>query len=535
MRRSLLLASLSLTLARALGAQASATLRPTDAAHRDLSRLAALGYLDTLLLGQRPLTRATVERALREAAVRVEADTGARQPVGREILRRLAWDSTAGMQPLRSGTLDLTTVDGSRRRLLDDNGLGGIEAHVDPFLGSREGREIGEGATLSLETLHELSAGRVLTLVLQPRLALGRAVLGDGARVRGTIERAYARLAVRNLVVQLGRDHLLWGQGPEVGSLFSAGGPALDMVLVGHERPFVFPWLLRWLGPTRLSLAVARLDGGQNFPHPYVAAYKASILPARWLELGAQMYTKGGGRGGPPADFWDRVSDATQLIDVIFRGEDDYQFSDKYAGGDVRLRLPRAAGAELYGEILLNDLDFNRIESSVTEDASHVAGLWLPRLDRRGRLDARLELRHTGIRQYRHHQYTSGQVLRGQLLGDPLGPDARAGYLALGWAAAVWQRVELQLAAEERRADEYVDVTGGARTIDFERSLERPRERRLRAVAQWDAGTDDGARRLLVQLGTERTTHWSNEPDARRTGWLARVGVELRARPRGQR
>jgi hypothetical protein len=213
---------------------------------------------------------------------------------------------------------------------------------------------------------------------------------------------------------------------------------------------------------------------------------------------------------------------------VIFQGDEDFQFSDKYAGGEVRFRLERLASMELYGEILLNDLDFNRFGSSVTEDASHVAGIWLPRLDGAGRLDGRIELRHTGIRQYRHHQFTSGQVLVGQLLGDPLGPDASGGYLNLTLSPSTWQRVALDLAAESRRGDEYTDATGGARTIDFVRTLERPAERRLRAVGTWDGSFRAGTLRLLLQAGVERVTNVSFDDGVTDNGALARVMVELR-------
>jgi hypothetical protein len=518
-----LLLALALASPHALAAQASATLAPTDPAHRDLARLAALGYVDTLLLGQRPLTRAAVGRAVREARARLEGDAhGATAIVAREILHRLSADS-AHAAPVRRLALDLDLIDDSRRALRTDNGLGGIDARIDPFLGDREGRRIGEGATAAIEATGELLVGRYLALVAQPRLWLG----SRGQDPDATLDRAYARLVIRNVALQVGRDHLLWGQGAEVGTLFSAAGPALDMVMLGHERPFVLPSLLRRLGPTRLSFVLARLDRAQNFPHPYVATYKASILPARWLELGAHLYTKGGGEGGPAASFRDRVSDATHFVDVLFRGDDDYQFSDKYAGVDFRLRIPPAAGAELYGEVMLNDLDFNRFGSSVGEDASHVLGIRLPRVTTDGRVDATLELRHTGIRQYRHHQFTSGHTLRGMLLGDPLGPDARGGYLSVGWSPSTWSRVSLDLAREERRGDEYEDVTGGARTIDFERTLARPAERRTRGVAGWEAALRDGALRLVMQVGIEAISNVdSTERDS--TGYHGRFGVELR-------
>jgi len=534
-RRSLGLAAALLLVARHVAAQASATLPPGDPAHLDLARLRALGLVDSLVAGQRPVSRATVDRAIREAGARLRARVAAGDAsladAAQAILTRLAWEGTPSVPLVHRAFAEVTSLDGAPRRILVDNGLGGIDAFLNPPVGDRAGLAYGNGTTSSLESAHEWTPNRALAFVLQPRASYGPPLRDGSTGATGSIERAFVRAALGNLSVQVGRDHLAWGQGRGGGSLFATGGPALDMVLVGHERPLVLPWVLRLLGPTQLSLAVARLDGAQNFPNPYVVAYKASILPAGWLELGAMAYTKGGGRGAPGASFADRVLDATQLFDVVFRGDDDYQFSDKYAGVDFRLRAV-PVGAELYGELLFNDLDFRRFGSSMTEDASHVLGIWFPRLDGAGRVDGSVEVRHTGIRQFRHHQFTSGQVVRGRLLGDPLGPDARGAYLSVGWRPSTWRALALEIAAEERRADEYTDVTGGARTIDFERVLARPRERRWRGVASWSSAFRGGAGRVRLDGGIERTLDWANVAGEHRTGGLGRVSVELRAWPR---
>lgn len=539
----LLLAASLLAPASAAGAQSSATLSPLDVAHRDSERLVALGVADPLLVGQRPYSRMTIARIVQSATDRVGLleDDATRMHAG-EILARLRalvapephrLDTTTTARVPHAGRLlakivvDLTQATGSERRILEDNGLGGIDAAVRPLPGVREGRPIVDGTTLSLETLHEAALGSALTVVAQPRAAWSRSRGEDGGAASVSLERAYARLVVANFLLQVGRDHLVWGQGRDVGLLLSSGAPALDMVLVGTELPVRLPWLFRLSGPTRFALFVARLDGAQNFPHPYLVGYKINALPSRWLELGASIYTKGGGRGGPPATFGERVTDATALIDVLFRGENDYEFSDKYAGGEARLRFAGARGVEVYVETLLNDLDFNRLRSSLTEDAAHIVGVWFPRLDRAGRVDAVLELRRTGIRHYRHHQFTSGQILRGELLGDPLGPDAQGAFLTTSWSTGPWSRVSVELAAEERRGDEYTDVTGGARTIDFERSLARPIERRGRVVIGVETARRSGAILMLLQAGLERTANWDFIDGRSRTGGLARLSVSL--------
>ncbi len=59
----------TLLLPRLEAAQASVHLQPMDAVHRDLDRLAAWGLIDTILVGQRPYSRAQAAR-LTAGAVR---------------------------------------------------------------------------------------------------------------------------------------------------------------------------------------------------------------------------------------------------------------------------------------------------------------------------------------------------------------------------------------------------------------------------------------------------------------------------------
>lgn len=533
LRRLTLLLPLAVPAASA--AQASATLLPATTLHRDVDRLVAHGLLDSVIVGQRPYSRATVARAVLAARVALDrlAETDDRRSaVSEEILARLGHEVAAELRALESGRwaatpalrraeLDAVWLGTAGREIPVDNGIGSVQASVNPLAPSPGGRTAIRGVSAFVEPLVEWRAGRALALAVQPRLL----ATGNG-ETDVEVARGFARLALGPIALQLGRDHLAWGQGITGGSLLSTEAPALDMALLATDRPVVLPWLLRHAGPVAASFYVARLDGDQNFPHPHLAGYKVSALPLRSLELGLAVHVKGGGDGGPPATFAERAADLFPLYDVIFKGDDDFQFSDKYAAADARLRLP-VGGAELYGEVMLNDLDFNRLRSSFGEDASHVIGLWLPRLDGVGRLDGTLELRHTGIRHYRHHQFTSGMTLRGRLLGDPLGPDARGAYASLAWSGATWTRVTLDGAMEERRGDAYTDVTGGAATIDFERTETRPVERRARLVGGLEAGRGDGRLRLLVQAGVERATNWDFEPGASRTGAVGRVSLVL--------
>lgn len=524
---------LSLAAPAPVRAQASATITSGSVVHRDVDRLVAQGLLDTLIVGQRPYSRMSVARAVVAASrglARIDTANAARAAVASEILTRLRHEVSAELRSpdsaghsaapmLRRQTVDLAWLGMPWRAAPLDNGVGSIRASVNPLAPTRGEWAPVPGVGAVVEPLAEWRPARWLALAMQPQLM---AASGAGGMASIEAARAFARVVAGPIALQVGRDQLAWGQGVAGGSLLAADAPALDMVLLATDRSIVLPWLLRYIGPVGAAFYVARLDGGQNYPHPYLAGYKASLQPARWLELGAAVHVKGGGEGGPEATFAQRVADLFPLYDVLFKGDDDFQFSDKYAGLDGRLRLP-AGGAELYGEVMLNDLDFNRLASSFGEDAAHVVGLWLPRLDGAGRLEGTLEWRQTGIRQFRHHQFTSGMTLRGRLLGDPLGPDARGAFASLSWSPSTWRRFSLDGALEGRRAHEYTDVTGGAATIDFERTETRPVERRARLVAGIETAGADGRLRLGVQAGVERAANWNFTDGAHRTGGLGRV------------
>jgi hypothetical protein len=185
---------------------------------------------------------------------------------------------------------------------------------------------------------------------------------------------------------------------------------------------------------------------------------------------------------------------------------------------------------ELYGELLFNDFDVRRLGSVLWEDAGHVAGLYLPRLTADGALSGRLEFHHTGIRYYEHHQFTSGQTLRGMLIGDDLGPDALGGYATMRWIATPRQRLELDGAWEQRKHDEYEILPLPIPEFKFRRTLERPREWRMRALLGWHFLPFQNGVASFAQAGYERTRNFDFVDGVDRNSFLGRIGLEYRFR-----
>jgi len=534
---------------KAVRAQATRLIDPTDPAYGELSQLIDNKLISSLSLGQRPISRAVLAKVLGEATRNLR---GRQSGMGNrnsepsrltflsEVIASLRSrfeipDSSDGsgrladnLAPIRSMMVDGVRSDAPTRLVPATNGLGSIDARLNPLLGNRQGRTPIAGSSVLLETSHSIET-RYVAASVTPQLSLF--TLEDGSRRTNLrVQELELRFRMRNVALDAGREYVVWGQGRDVGLLNSNNSPPLDLVKLSSEEPFTLPWFFRRLGPTRLSLFYADLGADQNFPHAHAIAYRANILPANWLELGTSVYTKTGGRGAPPATMTARLIDLLPFLDAsaynnVFGTRGDFQFSDHYAGFDGRIRIPRLASS-VFWEVLLNDFDVRRLSSVFWEDAGHVFGANLPPLVASGRLRASVEYHHTGIRYYEHEQFQSGQTLHHVLTGDPLGPNGQGGYLYLDWFRSVRTPLGLQLAVERRSDDQYAFVPEP--NFGFTRIESRPKEWRGRALASWQLLPDRRQVGGLVQLGYERTRNFNFVDGNDRNGFLARVALQYR-------
>lgn len=554
----ILCAVVAVLLAPPLAAQTTRLIDPLDVAYRDVEALVDAGLIERMSLVQRPLSRAAFARAIDEASRNLARRSGqlafptlagdargraaGRLAFFRELITSLRErlnlpDSLLNggrlipdYAPIRSLTLDATATDQPTRLIPRDNGLGTIDGKLNTMLPYRQGRPAVDGATTFLESTHTFESNHV-ALSVTPQLSLV-APRDSGQRSNVRIQELELRFLVRNVAFDIGREYLVWGQGRDVGLLNSNNSPPLDLIKLSSEEPFTLPWILRGLGPTRLSLFYADLGADQNFPHAYAIGYRGSILPTSYLELGASVYTKSGGRGAPPATTTARLVDLLPFLDAsaynnVFGTRGDFQFSDHYAGFDGRIRFP-SLGASFFWEVLLNDFDIRRLESVFWEDAGHVFGLELPRLSASGRLRTSLEYHHTGIRYYEHEQFTSGQTVHQTLTGDPLGPNAQGLYANVDWYLSPWRRMGIQFALERRANDVYAFIPEP--NFGFRLTERRPKEWTGRALAVWQALPERMRVGGVVQFGYERTRNFDFLDGDSRNGLLGRVGLQYRFR-----
>src|SRR5918999_4787091 len=334
----LTLALSALSLGSASG-QATTNVPIQDMTYRHVERLVAEGLVDTVHVGQRPYSRREVARiaaAAERNLTRLESkasDTtltvGARAAFARRLERVRAilailraeygTDGGGGTRLLESAAADWTWTN-SPPRIVPSDELGGISAVTNPFVDYRLGRRYVDGGNLALETTHRLRLLPVLAAAARVRTWNGWAEPGDTGGHRLTAEALYGQLALRNLLVQIGRDHVFYGQGMRASLSVSGNAPALDMVKLASDLPFRMPWLLRGLGPTRASFFLADLGERQNFPGAKLSGYKLSFVPTARVELGVSALNQTGGRGAPSASFGERLLDLVPIIDPLAIG-----------------------------------------------------------------------------------------------------------------------------------------------------------------------------------------------------------------------
>jgi hypothetical protein len=416
-----------------------------------------------------------------------------------------------------------------RRILPVDNGVGAIDAVTVPSLDARAGRPAVAGATWNVETMHSLGVGEWLALVAQPRLSY-LAPYGAGQTLRVEPQRLFARARLANVAVQAGMDELNWGQGGARSLLVSSNARPLRSVMVSSDTAFALPWVLSRLGRWRAGVFVADLGKDQRFPGSKLAAYKVSLTPVARLELGAGLLSEFGGRGAPPMTTRQRAADLFPFVTWLNEGSDRLA-SNKVATLDARLRVPEWRGTTLYWEMAVDDFDLRRVESMLREDSGHLLGLSIARLRGDGTLSLDVRAHDTSLRLYRHYQFTSGLTYRDQVIGDPLGPNARALYGTLTWRPALTLAVDLELAAEERDPSLWTTTVDGPddagwRFVRVSRGTIERRQRAVLGLRSLPLGPGIAA---VARGGAEVVRNEAFVADGRRRAYaVGELGVQLR-------
>ena len=493
-------------------AQASVNVNTLEPIYRDIDKLVANGLVFKIIMGQKPFSRKEIARITAEALHnfpqlekelqnpnlsekdknKIQARIDYLQP----ILNRLQKDYHEELVEIgaisgekykyswhlvEKTTVDLTGSNSLPRVLNNDNGLGAINAVINPLLQYQQGRHLVDGTNLSLETSHWARLTDYFAFYFQPRFQMGMALDNGQANDNNIyVMNLYGKFNYHNFEVQVGRDNLFWGQGNNAGLLLSNNPRGLDMVKLSSDSPFILPSVLRYLGAHKLSFFYADLGPDQYFPHSYLSGYKWSWLPISFFEFGLSMMVESGGDGSPSASFGKRVK-AEFAFNPETAGQD---ISNKQGGFEMRFRIPPLRGTELYLETAFEDRHNNMFSHSQwVDDAAYVGGLYLPRLSNTGNVDLRLEYHYTGPRFYRHGDFRSGMTLNQFIIGDNLGPNAQGAYAILNWDINDRNIVTPELAFESRSNDTW--AADNTKDFNLVKIASFPSENRYRLGTTW--------------------------------------------------
>jgi hypothetical protein len=516
----------ALVLLGAVGAQAqaTATVPPTDPVYRVLRSFVAAGLLDTIVMSALPMSRRDIDRAL------AEADARASDPATRALIAGYRGDGATSGSRARFDELrfEATLVD-SPARDIDGDGNGDIDVALNPILGYREGRRYQSAATAAVEAQGTARLAPWLVGVSRVRGRFGMDRGGSASTsAAGELQQLYLRAVVRNVAITAGRDYTAWGHGDTPGLIGSANARALDMLRLTSDGPLVLPSVLRYLGPLQFTGYIADLGPNQNFPHAKLVGYKLAGRPFSLFEFGAHGVTHIGGTGAPRLDAWDWIAQTVPLLDQVGVHE-SRQLSNRFFGADLSVPIPKAAGLELMWQFVVDDMDFRRFRSGMTEDAGHMWGASVNCLIACGLLRVSAEYHKTGVRYYTHGLYTSGLTVDGNIIGNGLGPRAKGAYLRFDYERPSGT-MALHLAHEERSGNRYTSATTGPNDDGFHFVLTdpAPSERRVRATARWTRGHPTTGLLVRADGGVERVEHFGFVHGRWRTNGLAQVTLEWR-------
>lgn len=531
---SLLGVALCVSLARPAGAQAAPRVPTTDRVYADLDRLAALGVIDDMVMGQRPYSEREIARLLTGAAAHLDrlASPRALAWAERAIERDSARFALPGLRPLEQANVAVTGLD-SPFRAIPPDGNGTVDASVNPLVAYSGGRQYaGDGTTMSVETRHSALLGSHVALWLNPRFDTfaGHASGAGGTTATDVrLQTGGANLLFGNFSVDVGRDYRIFAQSPTGGIELSENAPAFDAVQISNERPARLPFFLSRFGLVKATAFVADLGPHRVYPHSLLIAYKVSSLIVRHFEFGVQVEDQMGGRGAPTAPLIDRIQDLFPLIGALSPGK-EFLFSNKMAGVDFHLHLPNVAGFELYADGAVDDMDTRRLKSSFLNDGGIVTGFAFSCLIDCGSTTIRAEYRQTGIRYYTHDDFATGFASNHTLWGDPLGPRGLGEYLIMDHDAARLGRFSGSAAYEIRSGNLYASTSSNARDAGFHfvQVSHGPGETRRRFTIAWESLPTRRHLTATAKLGIERVTDFAFQSGNNRTNELAQAGLEWR-------
>lgn len=444
-------------------------------------RLAAMGYVQTAMLGMRPWTRLECVQLLNEAEDHLGNPAGERSQIAAGIVHALETEFRTDIDHVTKGTnlgaeLDsvYTRVTGVSGQPLTDgyhfgqtivNDYGrpyekGMNA-IAGFTGwATDGPLVGyiDGEFQHAPSAPPLPLAARQAMVEEDRLPASF-ILGAtpvSATNRFQLLDSYVGLNFHNWQITFGKQSQWWGPDASGPMLSSTNAAPIDMFLVNRVVPFRLPSILGIFGPIRGQAFVGQLSGqhivfkqGFGFtgsyaqdlnPQPFLAGEKISFKPTPNLEIGIGLRTIFGGPGVPFT-----IQNMLKAMLPLSNGAPgtSSDWGDARSEFDFSYRIPGMRNwLSLYADGFTDDEPSPLL--GAWDKAAWTAGIYMPRLPGMPKLAFRVEgiysdppiggtVSHGFF--YFNGRYRSGYTNSGNLIGSWIG---RQGQGAQAWLT-YWQ------------------------------------------------------------------------------------------------
>ena len=471
-----------------------------------LSRLAALGFIDSAFAGRRPWTRLECARLLNEAADRAGGDPNLSSETDRiieDLEREFAYESKslegASNRQIRaeSAYTRFTGISGQpltdgyhiAQTLTDDYGRPYAEgfSNVTGFSGSAnlgrlsvyvrgEYQHAPTGAVLPLAARQFIfSTNNIPTLPpATPTPDVSRVQLLD----------TYASLAIENWQISFGKQSLWWGPSEGGPLMLNDNADPINMFRISRVSPFKLPSFLGWLGPMKLELFLGQLSGHQfvfqtdtgivgTFGHslarqPFIQGEMFSFKPTPNFEFGFSLTTLFAG-GPTPLTLYTWAKSFSIGNGNSHPGSKSDP-GDRRSGLDFSYRVPGLrTWLTYYAEAFVED-EFSPI--AYWNKAAIHSGIYMPRIPKIPKLDLRVEGGYTDLPSdvyhpsnnvfYTNSRYGNGYTNQGNLLGSWMGRQSQG---AQAWSTYRFtSRNSLQFGYRHQKISQAIMPGGGTLT-----------------------------------------------------------------------
>ena len=446
-------------------------------------RLAAWGYVQTEMLGQRPWTRLECARLLEEAGSRISADTSNGIAGEAATIYRSLQKQFFPEQETLDGSPNLgLRVDSIYSRVTAISGPPITDSYnFGSTITNDFGRPFQEGANTYSGVSSYGTAG-AFSFYLRAEYQHAPFAAGSSADVRQAVAsqqgvpvapytpfaemnrariiEGYGSLTFKGMQFSFGKQSLWWGPTETGSMMWSTNAEPITMLRISTPTPFTLPSFLRWLGPVRSEFFLGQLEGQQYIvnakgvvgpsqfkPQPYVHGQKLSFKPTPNLEFGFSRTVVFAGLGHPftLGNFWRSFGSlgSTAGAGVSVSGDE----GDRRSGFDFSYRLPHLRKwVTLYTDSFCDD-DVSPL--AAPQRCAWSPGLYLSQLPHLSKFDFRAEGVYTDVpglalgSNYQNIIYRSGYTNYGDIIGNWVGRAGRGVQLSSTYWLSPQNKIQL--------------------------------------------------------------------------------------------